>query len=410
MTGTTERELRKHDLVPAIPAILILILCAGLFLFAQFNVEKSHLRYNGDEPAALLTTISIVKHHSLNIYRSYIAKDYRDFGFAALDWQVPPVNGFIPPEKGIGFPALIAPLYALMGVDGSRFALVAINALTFPLLFLNCIWTGSSRIAAALACLALASVMPWETHAGQIVPEALAGSITMAILAAYFRFKQTGHWGYAGAIGLMTVLLPIVYLKYTPLAVASGVLLLSNQKLRWNIATYTAAPILLAYSALWISVYGYSIAVGTGGGASDFSLSVFPHVFWYAFLDRLHGEFVWAPLTILFVAGVFFWRRPFDVQAYLVTAILLYAALYGFTTFKSPGYSAPGRYLCAATPAMVMLAAITWLRDRALLRLRVAVFCVFTLSSASILIDSIAEEKSHLPQFYADIFPRLYDR
>jgi len=52
----------------------------------------------------------MVKHHTLNVYPSYVERDFLIFGIKDLHWQVPPVNGFIPPEHGIGFAALVAPL------------------------------------------------------------------------------------------------------------------------------------------------------------------------------------------------------------------------------------------------------------------------------------------------------------
>ena len=385
---------------------LILAVCGLVYVIAQIELWDSKL--HGDEPHVLMTSISIIKDWDLNIYPSYLARYFVALGYSDLAPQVSPVNGFIPPEKGIGFPAFVAPLYAAFGLQGTRIALLAINALAFPLLFLNCVWTGLSRIRAALACLALATVMPWVIHAGMVIPEAFAGTIVIGIVGAYLRFKQTDHWAYAFGVGLLTVLLPIIYLKYAALAAASAVLLLANRRLRIHPATYAAAPLAAAYALLWITVYGYSIAIGTGGGPGDFNPTGIVQHFWYAFIDRQNGEWVWAPVTVLAVAGLLWWHRPcLDVQAYLVAAVVLYATLYGLTTL-APGDSAPGRYLVAAVPAMVMLAALGMLRDGAIGRTRVAVFGGLMLLSAIILYTSIAAGRYELPSAYAIAFPQLY--
>ena len=124
-----------------------------LFAAAQGMLWHSGLRFNGDEPHILLTSLSIIKHFDLNMYPSFREHDFTALGFSNLDWQVPPVNGFIPPEKGIGFPVLITPLYAAFGLAGTRLALIGLNAaVTFVLLFYNCTKIGLSVPCAGLAC------------------------------------------------------------------------------------------------------------------------------------------------------------------------------------------------------------------------------------------------------------------
>jgi len=109
-------------------------------------------------------------------------------------------------------------------------------------------------------------------------------------------------------------------------------------------------------------------------------------------------------VTVLAAFGLLWWRRKLlEVQAYLVAAIMLYATLYGVTTLTP--HSAPGRYLVAAVPAMVMLGAISTLRDGAMYRTRFAVFGGFALVSGVILFGSIV---GYVPSAYVSAFPRLY--
>jgi hypothetical protein len=384
------------------------ILVASALVFLLFQVRFWHVGLDGDQPNTMMTVIAILHGH-LNVYPGYVEHAYLALGFNDLRPQIPPVNGFVPPEHGIGFPLLVAPVYALFGLHGVKVFLLAFAALALPLLSWNCTAVGLSRLSAALAVLALALSEPWEVHAGLVLPEALAGTIVIAILASYLRFEQTKSAPWAFMVGTLTTLLPIIYLKYSALAVASGVLWLANRKLRRSVATYAAAPLLIAYSALWASVYGLSISKGTGASPTEFSVSyLWPHIV-YAFVDRQHGEFVWAPVAALSLAGLVVWNRKARVvQAYLVALMALYAVMYGANQLQ-PGSSWPGRYLLADLPAMIALAAIAILQPGNRFRVRAAVFCLFVAGSGVIMYGVIKHgQRNYMRSTYAELYPRLY--
>jgi hypothetical protein len=379
-------------------------MCAAVFLGSQWAFWHADL--HGDEPHVMMATIALLQGR-FNVYPGYLGRDFMAIGFEKLQWQVNPINGFIPPEHGFSFAVFVLPSYLIAGVKGARFFLGAVSAMTFPLLYDNCRRSGLSAVAAATACLALACAAPWEFHATLIFPEVTAGVITMLILNSYLRFKATGHQGFSFAVGALTVLLPMLYLKYAAIAVASGVLLITDRSLRSRWATYGAAPLAIAYVPLWLYVYGPSIGIGTGAGWHDFQFMAFFDRFWYAFLDRDHGLWVWAPITATAVVGLFLWNQKTpQAQAYLIGVTSLYASLYAVARL-SPGASEPGRYLVAACPAMIVLAALALLRPGRR-PFGAAVFVALMLVSLTILAASTWYGHPVLPGTYAALFPRLY--
>ncbi|HKP56805.1 MAG TPA: hypothetical protein VJV78_08795 [Polyangiales bacterium] len=393
-----------HSWLPrAVFALSLLV-----FAVAQAEIWNSNLRISGDEAHVLMTVFSMVKDGDLNLTNNYERKDYLETGYPLLESQVPAVNNVIPPEKGIGFPALLAPFYAIGNVLGDRIAIVAFAALVLPLLYWLCASAGLSRLSAGLACLGLSVCLPWEVHANLILPEVVAAAIVMSIAAAFFQYEKTQRRGYALCIGLLTVSLPILYLKYTALAAASGVLLARSSRLRRDWLVYVGAPLLWLYADLWVDVYGWSIAIGTGGGPHDFSAGAVFENIGNSFLDRDHGLLTRAPIALLAVLGLFAGPTPGrKIREYLATAAVAYALLYGLTTLK-PGGSAPGRYLVASMPAYLALAAFGLLRDGPRYRTRATVYGVFVALSLLFLVVAIQRDDFGLPDWYVQLFPKRY--
>lgn len=384
--------------------VFLLCLCAA-FAVCQFSLWT--LALDGDEPHVLMASISILK-GTFNVYPSYVNHDYLALGFADLQWQVAPISGYIPPEHGFMFAALLAPFYAIAGVAGAKTAVLTASVLTIFLLYFNCLWVGLRPLGAFIAGLLLVSTPPWEFHAALVLPESLAGAVTMGIVAAYLRFTQTERSRWAFAIGLLTLLLPMMYLKYAAIAVASGIFLVFNRNLRWNWATYAAAPLAVLYVALWIEVYGPSIAMGTGAGPYEFHIGGIERHIWSAFIDRDHGILAWAPGVALAAAGLLFWRRRnVAVQAFLIVAVAAYAALYG-AALIAPGQSLPGRYLVAVVPAMALLSGVALLREGTLYWARVGLFATFVVANTAIMYLSITRGHPLVFHKYAAMFPRFY--
>src|SRR5947209_5216835 len=106
-------------------AYAVLALSAWVFIASQADIARSKLRVSGDEPHELMTVLSILKDGDLNVANNYARRDYLEIGHGSLESQVPAVGDFIPPEKGIGFPALLVPFHMLGRVLGDRLAVLA---------------------------------------------------------------------------------------------------------------------------------------------------------------------------------------------------------------------------------------------------------------------------------------------
>lgn len=389
--------------------VLVFGLAVLVFAAAQVKLSTSKkLRLSGDEPHVLMTTLSMIKDRDLDVSNNYARGDYREIGRRAMVPQVPAVDGYIPPEKGIGFPALLVPFHALGGVFGSRLAVLVIATLVLPLLFWICVVGGLSRTSASFACLGLSVCLPWDVHAHLILPESLAGFLLLMIAGAFVRFEQTGKRGYALVIGLFTIALPIVYLKYSALAVASGVLLACSPKLRRDWLVYAGAPLALLYAALWVSTYGWSISIGTGAGPHDFHSRDTLANIGNAFLDRNHGLLTRAPIVLVALLGLV--RGPASgnkLRWYFGAAVAAYALLYGLTTLR-PGESAPGRYLVASMPAYSVLGAFGLLYDGPRYRVRLATYILFVALTAIFLATAFVRNNFGLPEWYLSPFPNRY--
>jgi hypothetical protein len=386
----------------------VFALSVAIFAASQAAIWHSNLRISGDEAHVLMTVFSMVKDGDLDIANNYERGDYLETGYDHLESQVPAVGKVIPPEKGIGFPALLAPFYALGKVLGDRIAIVAFAALSLPLLYWLCVSAGLGPLSASFACLGLSVCLPWEVHANLILPEVVAATIMLSIALAFFRFEKTRHRLYALWIGLLTISLPVLYLKYTALAAASGTLLVASRPLRRDWLVYIGAPLLWLYAKLWVDVYGWSIATGTGGGPHDFNSRALLANIGNAFLDQDHGLLTRTPIVLLALAG--FFGGPAagrKLRAYLITAVVAYALLYGLTTLR-PGGSAPGRYLVASMPAYLALAAFGLLRAGAYYRTRLTVYGVFVALSALLLVVAIKQDSFALPDWYLHVFPKRY--
>jgi hypothetical protein len=388
---------------------LVFALAVLVFAVAQAALWNSKkLRQSGDEAHVLMTVFSMVKDGDLDLANNYERRDYVETGHQHMEPQVPAVGNVVPPEKGIGFPALLAPFYAIGKVRADRIAIELFALLVLPLLYWLCVSGGLSRLSASFACLGLSVCLPWEVHASLILPEAVAGAIVMSIAAAFFQFEKTQHRGYALAIGLLTIALPVLYLKYAALAAASGVLLARSGPLRRDWLVYAGAPLLWLYADLWVDVYGWSISVGTGAGPHDFHARDVLDNIGNAFVDRDHGLLTRAPIALLALAGLFVGPAAGGkMRAYLIAAVVTYALLYGLTTLR-PGDSAPGRYLVASMPAYLALAAFGLLRDGPYYRTRLSVYGVFVALSALFLVVAIKQKGYALPEWYVQLFPKRY--
>ncbi len=340
------------------PLRLALPLLLGLALLPRLDMSL-----HGDEPHYLMTTLSMVKDFDLNLFNNYQAGHFRELGYPELKPQWGPLEGRIIPEHGVGFPALLALPYLLGGVAGVKLFLVALSLATAWLLAALCDAFGCRRwvgtVAAALLCLSPS----WLLHAGRVFPETSAGfffvAAALALARSGLRLAPPGPALTLG-LGLLCGLLPLLYLKYTPLALALGLFALAQPGLRRRPLFYLGllADLALYALILW-GVYGSELFWGTGGEAEDFTTRGMAGRYGRQWLDANHGLLVLQPAYALAgpaLAGLLLLRGGSSPGGTLLagSALLFYSLLHGLFTGQ-PGVSLPGRYLLASLPAQALL-------------------------------------------------------
>ncbi len=354
-----------------------------LITIAYQRTGAAWVPFTGDEPHNLMAAISLIRDGDFDLANNFREKQYRELGFAELEPQNylgPEGRTFNGPTHGIGFPILLALPYRLLGPARISWFLLAV-AILAGIVLAGYADRQFSPAVGTLAGLMLVTLPVWQIYGGHVYGETTAGTMALLCLTIVSRPRPSPFALVLCAVCLAW--LPFLYLRYLPLAVASGLLVLSNRDLRrspWLIAPL--ALCLAGEAMLTWEVYGGRLAAVSPGGYL-ITYHGFWERFWRLFFDRGHGIALEQPVLLLaFWAAPFLLRRAWrDARVRVPAAAVVTAALYSvaFAMFNgNAGECAPGRYLCAAAPLM-LLAILHWaLRgdqfDRARLKLVVALW------------------------------------
>lgn len=362
-----------------------LALWAGLFgVYAAMLGTHAFGRsdYGGDEPHYLLAAHSIVHDGDLDLANQYAQRDYRHFYPYALRPTGHLTRGHRHEPQGIGFPALIAPAYALGGAKAVELFLAAVAALGFVLaaaLARRLVpepWATAAPLVCALSPPALA-------YAGAVSPEAAAGTLLAGACLLTLRARERPRARTAFAAAALLAALP--WLGTTFLIPGAVVLLVL---LRWlhvrgrRFAGIGAMELVVASAVAYITVndhlYGGltpDAAADPGqaaGAASAHGYADRAYRLVALWIDRDYGLLRWAPfLGLALLAGWLLWRSrrerlaraiPGQGEAEIAAALLLgvLGAQVIVAAFLSPtmfGFWFPGRHLAAALPVSAALAA-----------------------------------------------------
>ena len=113
----------------ALAPTLVFFLCLAFYLAGAGLPAGSGNELRGDEAHTLLTTVSLVDDGDFNLANNYASRDWLLFDGPVLTPKAYVVGGRLLEPQGIGFPALIAPAYAVGGIRGVEFFLAVIAAL-----------------------------------------------------------------------------------------------------------------------------------------------------------------------------------------------------------------------------------------------------------------------------------------
>jgi hypothetical protein len=363
----------------------------------------------GDEPFYLATAQSLVSDGDLDLRDEYASLGQREFD-RFWDGSVPLWRQMKPAEDGRllaphepGLPLLIAPAYAVGGLDGVRRFLVVVWAvgMAFAAVVVRRVLDGSASVGGgggnrggdrggngvgngvgngggdgrALAWLAIGAAVvvgagvPGLVYASQVYPEGAAACCVAAALALLASSK-------ARPVALALVLVALAWLgvKYVPLAALLAAfwarsrphLASSAPKARrwWPEAVAGVIVAVAAAHYVWwhmhtfggLTPYGANVVWAGEGTASiladHLDLTDRTYRLYGLFLDARFGLFVWLPAAVLAVAGVE--RRTARYAAALAVCVLMGT----FASITMMGWWFPGRMLVAALPALAVLLAV----------------------------------------------------
>ena len=362
----------------ALWVVLFAVYAAGLGIEASAGS-----RFGGDEPHYLLIAESIVSDGDLDVDDEYATRVYSPWVAGELETSAEPIGGVLHEPQGAGFPALIAPAYALGGARAVELMLAAIAALGFVLAALIARRIVPEPYASAGAALVGLSP-PAVAYGTAVVPELMAGTLLAgaALCAVSARERPRVATVLGGCA--MLALVPWLGIKYALPALPVAVALYrwprrAGRRLLAIAGAELIVGSLVFYATLNERLYGGPTPYSAGlpgrtpfgaESATDY-LERIPRLagLW---LDRDYGLLRWAPvLALAFFAVWLLWRSHRDQLALVIPArataeaaaalaVAICAGQLVVAAFGAPtmyGDWFPGRQLVAALPAAAVLCA-----------------------------------------------------
>ncbi len=348
----------------------------GLHAFGRSN-------YGGDEPHYLLAAKSIVDDGNLDVKDEYVSRAYREFYPYALDRDGAETEGRLHEPHGAGFPALIAPAFAVGGARGVELFLAAIAALAVALAYRLALRVAPDPWALG-AALAVGLSPPFVAYGTAVYPELTAGAALAGAALLALRLDESVSRRAAFACFALLGTLPWLGTKFVPAGIVIGAYaarsLYRARRRTLAIGSVEVALFSLTmYVAINEALYGgptpYAAdAPGESATDASFPLGYIARAYRLValFVDRDYGLLRWAPVFALCFAGLWLLYRSrrerlaralpelgaIEQAATMCAAALgvqlLVAAFLAPTMF---GFWFPPRHLLAALPLAVPLAA-----------------------------------------------------
>src|SRR5829696_4199394 len=339
--------------------------------------------YGGDEPHYLLAAESLVDDGDVDVRDEYAGRAYRDWYPYELDRHGRETKGRLHEPHGVGFPALIAPAYALAGPTGVELLMAAIAALAVALAYRVALRVVPDPWALGAAA-AIGLGPPFVAYGTAVYPELTAGAAIAGAVLLALRLGERPR--VAAAFGCFALLgaLPWLGTKFVPAGIVVGwvaarALWRARRRTLAVGSIETALFSVALYVAFNEALYGgptpYAADVpGETATDASFPLGYLERSYRLValFIDRDYGLLRWAPVFLLVFVGLFhLWRAhrdrldralpelrrvelTGDLCAAVLGAQLVVAAFLAPTMF---GFWFPPRHLLAALPLAVPLAA-----------------------------------------------------
>jgi hypothetical protein len=341
--------------------------------------------YGGDEPHYLLAAKSIVEDGDVDVLDEYRERAYAEFYPYELRRHGRPTEGRLNEPHGFGFPLLIAPAYAIGGVDGGvELFLAAIAALAVALGYRLALRAAPDPWALG-AALAVGLSPPFVAYGSAVYPELAAGAALAGAALLALRLRERIVRAEAFLCFALLGALPWLGTKFVPAGLVIGVVA-ARELWRAQRRTLAVGAVELSlfsvafYVAFNESLYGGPTPYAADTPGEDATDADSPGGYLERsyrlvalFIDREYGLLRWAPVFLIAFAGLWWlWHAHRErlaeavpeVRGPLLAAALCAAALGAqllVAAFLAPtmfGFWFPPRHMLAGLPLALPLVAM----------------------------------------------------
>lgn len=316
--------------------------------FGYFYFKNTYA--NGDEVHFLVATHSIVYDHDIWLENNYAKGTNLTFNPGAIDKIVAKgLDDHLYPVHGIGYSLLIAPFYAV----GKRLGTIFFSALLVSTIFyLTCIFsiktTKDIKFSLVLSSIMFLS-LPLFNFSALNFTDAVGAFVFIFALYNLLYTKK-----YYLLITFMLSFLPWVHVRY--ISVALILYLFSILKI----------PKKLKYLRLFfpLSIICYlfflKITFGSFNPYTPYILfgdtAFYGHFLWNLsslFIDRQFGLFIYSPLFLYIVPGMYFWYKKNKLSLLLVLFIMIMYLVPIAIIDVRQGYAPPARLFVPLLPPLL---------------------------------------------------------
>ena len=385
-----EREKEKRR-----PSLAIIVFCACLLFYLVIYLlvptGKGMLtKTSGDEPHYLIISESILRDGDLSLVNNYASKSYQKDGYFRADLEPHLTSGRggrLVPWHPVFLSLVILPGFALAGYHGAGVTMILFMSLSALFVFLILKRFASER-QSALVTLFFFFTYPVLAYSFRIYPEVVTVFLLSLGIWACIRFRESGKTAYLLLAGVCAALFPLLHSKFIllTLGVALLAVLVARDRIRQFFYFLAPVAVALVVLVLWTYyLYGPNIVRGltmTGEAGRFFGKTSFWGIFGL-YIDRVWGLLPYAPLYLLFLAGVPLPRERSDFKKWWVfipATVLVYTLVMGSFKEWHGGASPVPRYLIPLVPLLVMCAALAFFNAKRLYtRVVIAVLALFQL-------------------------------
>ena len=339
--------------------------------------------YGGDEPHYLLSAHSLVEDGDLDVGDDHREREYLAFYPYLLDRHGVETEGRLHEPHGPGFPALLAPAFAVGGARGAELFLAGLAALAGAAAYLL-----AARVVpdpwALGAALAVGLSPPFVAYGTAVYPELAAGAaLAGAALLALRLDARSSRWAIFACFGLIATLpwLGMKFLAAGAVIAYAAVSRLRRERRRllalagFEVVALSVAACVGVNQALYGGPTPYA-ADEPGETATDatFPMDYLGRAYRIVALlvDREYGLLRWAPVLALALGGLWLLYRSRreglgraiaahrEAQSVAALCGLALGAQFLVAAFLAPtmfGFWFPPRHLLAGLPLAVPLVA-----------------------------------------------------